>query len=212
MLMLKLIRNESLEFARFSKRNKNEILVISLATLFLILSRYHGTEHKWLRYLLYYFAFPVLSIIFILRKNPLDFGLRFGNVKLWGIHVAIACLVSLVLVYLSSNFSIVNEYYSPKKSSLGYYIATQIAVLFSLEFFYRGFLIFGLKEKFKEGAILVQMVPFAILHIGKPEIEAIGCIVSGIYFGYLVYRSNSCWPVFLIHIFVNVANKIINEV
>jgi membrane protease YdiL (CAAX protease family) len=209
--MLMSIRNESLELARFAMRNKNEILVISLATLFLILSRYHAIEDKWLRYLLYYFTLPVLSIILILRKNPLDFGLRLGNSKLWSIHVATACLVSLVLVYLSSHVSMVNEYYSPKKSSLGYYIATQAAILFSLEFFYRGFLIFGLRDKFKEGAILVQMVPFAILHIGKPEIEAIGCIVSGIYFGYLVYRSNSCWPAFLIHIFVNVANKIINE-
>jgi membrane protease YdiL (CAAX protease family) len=204
------IRNESLEFARFVKRNKNEILVVSLATLILILSRYHPVDDAWIRYLLYYLALPVLAIVVFLRKNPLDFGLRLGNYRLWGLHVVIACLVSLVLVYFSSHITSVKEYYSPTKTSLPYYVATKLVVLFSLEFFYRGFLIFGLKEKFKEGAILVQMVPYAILHIGKPEIEAIGCIASGIYFGYLVYRSNSCWPAFLIHVFVNVANKLIN--
>ena len=28
------------------------------------------------------------------------------------------------------------------------------------------------------------MIPFALLHIGKPEAETISCLVSGIYFGY----------------------------
>ena len=82
-------------------------------------------------------------------------------------------------------------------------------LLFSMEFLYRGFLMFGLRERYGEGAILIQMLPFVLLHIGKPEVETIGCILSGTWFGYVAYRSKSVWPAFLIHFFANVANKII---
>jgi hypothetical protein len=201
---------EILEFAGFLRRNKNEIAVVALGTLFLVLARYHHFEPRWLRYLVFYLSLPAISIALVLKKNPLDFGLKFGNVKLWRWHVAIACGVTLILVYTGSKISVVNDYYSPSKTGFLSYAARWALILFSLEFFYRGFLVFGLREKLGEGAIFVQMVPFTLLHIGKPEVETVGCIVTGIYFGYLAYRSNSCWPVFLIHLFANLTNKFIN--
>ena len=72
-------------------------------------------------------------------------------------------------------------------------------------------MLFGLKRDFGEGAILVQMIPFALLHAGKPEVETIGCILTGLYFGYVAYRTNSIWPVFVIHLFANVANRIVHS-
>ena len=75
------------------------------------------------------------------------------------------------------------------------------------EFIFRGFLLFGLKDKFGEGAILLQMIPFTIFHFGKPEIETISCIITGIYFGYVAYRGKSFWPAYIIHLFLNLCNK-----
>jgi membrane protease YdiL (CAAX protease family) len=69
---------------------------------------------------------------------------------------------------------------------------------------FRGFLLFGLKEKFKEGSVLLQMIPFALLHLGKPELETISTIITGILFGYVAYRGKSYWPAFIIHLFINV--------
>jgi membrane protease YdiL (CAAX protease family) len=69
---------------------------------------------------------------------------------------------------------------------------------------YRGFLLFGLKEKFKEGSILLQMIPFALLHLAKPELETLSTLVTGILFGYVAYRGKSFWPAFIIHLFINV--------
>jgi membrane protease YdiL (CAAX protease family) len=69
---------------------------------------------------------------------------------------------------------------------------------------FRGFLLFGLKEKFKEGSILIQMIPFVLLHIGKPELETISCLFTGILFGYMAYRGKSFWPAFTIHLFINI--------
>lgn len=210
--MIELAKKELSALWGFVSKNRNEIRIISLATLFLILARYHRFEPNWLNYLFYYLSLPVLSIVFILRKNPLDYGLRLGNVKLWAFHAAIACMVSLVLVVLSTRFSSFGEFYTDKEMGFWHLLATRSALLLSLEFFYRGFLLFGLKKKFGGGAVIVQMIPYAILHIGKPEIEAVGCIVSGIYFGYVVYRTNSIWPAFLIHLFVNVANAVVREI
>jgi membrane protease YdiL (CAAX protease family) len=208
--MFFLLKKELLAIFDFARRNRNEIRVLFLVTLFLILARYHSLEPKWLSYLLYYLTLPIVSIVIVLRKNPLDFGLRFGNIRVWGIHVAIACSVSLILVLVSSRVTTVNNYYTVRDLDILPYVLKTAVLLFALEFLYRGFILFGLKEKFGEGAILIQMIPFALLHIGKPEIETIGCIVSGTYFGYLAYRSGSCLPVFIIHLFANVANKMIN--
>ena len=45
-------------------------------------------------------------------------------------------------------------------------------------------------------------------HDGKPEIEMISTIIMGIYFGYVAYRSNSCWPAVLIHIYINITARV----
>jgi membrane protease YdiL (CAAX protease family) len=75
------------------------------------------------------------------------------------------------------------------------------------EFFYRGFMTIGLKDSLKEGAILVQMVPFTILHLGKPMAESIACIPSGLIWGYICYKSDSFWPAVIMHMAVNVLLK-----
>ena len=75
------------------------------------------------------------------------------------------------------------------------------------EIFYRGFMTLGLKESLKEGAILVQMVPFTLLHLGKPMTESIACIPSGLIWGYIAYKGESFWPAFFMHVAVNVVLK-----
>jgi len=63
--------------------------------------------------------------------------------------------------------------------------------------------LFGLKNKLKEASILVQMAPFVLLHLGKPGIETISCIITGTWLGYVAYRGKSFWPAFIIHVFIN---------
>jgi membrane protease YdiL (CAAX protease family) len=76
--------------------------------------------------------------------------------------------------------------------------------LFAIEYMFRGVLLFGLQEKFKEGSILIQMIPFVLVHIGKPEIETVNCLFTGILLGCMAYKSKSFWPAFLIHLFINI--------
>jgi membrane protease YdiL (CAAX protease family) len=71
------------------------------------------------------------------------------------------------------------------------YEAGMLIYLFSWEFFWRGYMLFGLKEKFGYYAVLIQMIPFVILHNGKPFAETFGAIAGGIALGILALRTNS---------------------
>lgn len=197
------IITEIKEIFYFAKRNYGEIVTVSFAVLFLILNEYHQVWNRWFSSLLFYAVLPIIIITVLLRRNPLDFGLRLGKPKLWVIHVILTCLISIPVLYFSSlNASLQNYYTIDNFNPFIYFLETS-AYLFAWEFIFRGFLLFGLKDKFREVSILLQMVPFALLHVGKPEIETLSTIVTGIYLGYVVYRGNCYWPAFIIHLFIN---------
>jgi membrane protease YdiL (CAAX protease family) len=199
----KLFKKELQELAYFFKRNYREIVVIGLATLYLTLAGYHPIGPSWVSSLIYFAVLPILTIV-ILQINPLDFGLRLGNYKVWGFYVIATLIVALPILYIASRSSALAHYYTlPKFDVVKYSLETTVYLL-AWEFIFRGFLLFGLKEKFKEGTILVQMVPFVLVHFGKPELETISTILTGIYFGYVAYRGNSYWPAFIIHLFINI--------
>ena len=49
----------------------------------------------------------------------------------------------------------------------------------SLEFFFRGFLLQGLRRALGANAIFVMIVPYCMIHYGKPMAETLGAIVAG---------------------------------
>jgi membrane protease YdiL (CAAX protease family) len=71
--------------------------------------------------------------------------------------------------------------------------------LLGWEFFFRGFMLFGLERKFGRMAVLVQAIPFAIVHFKKPQLEAYGAIFGGIFLGLIGLRARSFLPCFLLH-------------
>jgi hypothetical protein len=206
------VKNELVELGSFFKRNYYEILVIGLAILFLALDKYFPISREWASALVYFGILPLLTIVILLWKNPLDFGLRPGNYKLWGLHVIVFFVVATPILILSSRFSSLSAYYTIDEFSLLKYTWEIIIYMLAWEFIFRGFILFGLKEKFGEFSILVQMIPFALLHFGKPEIETISTILVGIYFGYVCYRGNSYWPAVLMHLYINIGFRIIVNV
>lgn len=189
---------------QFLKRNSSEAIIIVSATLFITLDQYHPIQNEWLSAFLYYAVFPILVILIIMRKNPLDFGLRLGSPRIWGFYVFIICLASAAILYASSFNPSLQNYYRMDEFEFISYLLSSCISLSASEFVYRGFLLFGLKEKFKEGSILLQMIPFVLLHLGKPELETVSTLFTGIVFGYVAYRGKSYWPAFIIHLFINV--------
>lgn len=68
------------------------------------------------------------------------------------------------------------------------------------EFIWRGFMLFGLEKKFGYYAVLIQMIPFVILHNGKPFLETLGAIPGGIALGLLALRTRSIYYCVAVHI------------
>ena len=185
-----------------------EIVVIGFATLFIVLHSHHKIENFWISSLVYFGVLPILTIVIFLRKNPLDFGLRIGDYKVWIPYVIIFLVIAVPVLYFTSDMSSVQGYYRSHRGFDFLTYALQMAVyMLGWEFLFRGFMLFGLKDKFREGSIIVQMIPFVLLHIGKPEIETISTIFTGLLWGYICYRGKSFWPAYIMHVVVNLSNK-----
>ncbi len=197
-------KEELAAFWHFIQSYGREIVVVAFSTLFIILEAYYPIQNNTLSSFLYYGLFPILVIVIFLRKNPLDFGLRWGSPRIWLPWVGIICLIAGLILYASSFSTSLQQYYLNPEFNFVVYFFTSCVTLSSQEFMYRGFILFGLKDKFKEGAILVQMLPFVFVHLTKPDLETISTIITGIIFGWVAYRGKSFWPAFLIHLFINV--------
>jgi membrane protease YdiL (CAAX protease family) len=70
----------------------------------------------------------------------------------------------------------------------------------SWEFLFRGWMLNGLLGRFgRAGAVLIPTVPFVLMHLGKPELEAFGSILAGIALGVMALRTRSFWYGALVH-------------
>jgi len=70
---------------------------------------------------------------------------------------------------------------------------------FAWEFLFRGYMLFDLEKSMGKSAIFVQAIPFVLLHLSKPVLETLACILGGLILGYVAYRTRSFLPCFIIH-------------
>jgi membrane protease YdiL (CAAX protease family) len=70
----------------------------------------------------------------------------------------------------------------------------------SLEFFFRGFILQGLRRALGGNAIFVMLVPYCMIHFGKPLPETLGAIMAGLILGTLAMRTRSIWGGVAIHV------------
>lgn len=89
------------------------------------------------------------------------------------------------------------------QTSLGLFLAYEAAYFLyfvAWEFLFRGWMLNGLLAPWgRAAAVLVQVAPFAVMHLGKAELEALGSIVAGVALGLLALRTRSFWYGALIH-------------
>jgi membrane protease YdiL (CAAX protease family) len=76
------------------------------------------------------------------------------------------------------------------------------AQFLSLEFFFRGFVLQGLRRALGANAIFVMLVPYCMIHFGKPLPETLGAIGAGLILGTLAMRTRSIWGGVVIHVCV----------
>ena len=188
---------------RFLEENYKVILILGVSTLSLTLQWYRPIRAlPAFSYIFYYMLLPVFVTYFLLKDSPLQYGFTLGDYNIWLPYVGITIFITIPILLLASRFSQVYRYYG-KGFSYYEFCALTLPTLLAWEYLLRGFLLFGLKERFGEASIIIQMVPFVLLHLGKPEIETLSCIITGLWFGWVAYRGKSFWPAFIIHVFIN---------
>jgi membrane protease YdiL (CAAX protease family) len=79
----------------------------------------------------------------------------------------------------------------------------------SLEFFFRGFVLHGLRRELGANALFVMLVPYCMIHYGKPLPETLGAIGAGLILGTLAMRTRSIWGGVVIHVGVAVAMDVL---
>ncbi|MBU1095414.1 MAG: CPBP family intramembrane metalloprotease [Bacteroidetes bacterium] len=151
---------------------------------------------------------PLLIIKFFFKEKIRDYGIQFGASSIGLKYCLLFIIPMIVIIWFVSGSENITNYYPTLKSAVyswQLFIAFQSSLLIYMiawEFFWRGFLFFGLEEKFGIYAILIQMIPFVLLHQGKPFIESVGAVFGGIALGYLAYRTRSIWYGIIIHFVV----------
>ena len=153
-----------------------------------------------------YAVIPAMLIRFAWRERVRDFGLgTAGFARHAGLYaaaylVALACIA--LVAFTDTRFTAYYPMYRLAARSWADLLAWEalyIAQFFALEFFFRGFWLNALRPSLGSQAIFVMVVPYAMIHIGKPLPEAFAAIVAGIFLGTLAMKTRSIWGGFLIH-------------
>lgn len=193
-------------FSDYLIRSRAVLVVISVATVCMVMvasRRLHIFSELYQNALLWHLAVPfaVVALLYGVKSALAVFSWQ--GCRRWFWPCIAYLLVALPLVTLGGNNVNLESYYRQAALHWPQYLATTALYMLAWEYFFRGFLIQVTRETLGEGAILVQMVPFTLLHLGKPDIEVISCILSGVVWGYICYHARSFWPAFLMHMGVN---------
>jgi membrane protease YdiL (CAAX protease family) len=149
---------------------------------------------------LYYLLIPLLIILVGFGESPRAYGLTLGDWR-QGLKltlVIVAC--ALPLVAFAARTQAMQAYYAGDQGQWQELVPPIAVSLIGWEFLFRGFLLFSLVALMGPTAIIVQAVPFALAHLGKPEIETITTIVGGSLFGWVAWRTRSFLYPYLIHL------------
>jgi membrane protease YdiL (CAAX protease family) len=158
--------------------------------------------------LLAYVGVPLAVVRFLFRERPRDYGLKLGGALAdFPVYVLFMALAgpAIVLASAGSHFQQTYPFYHPAAGegawpNLVRWELLYTAQFFGVEFFFRGFLVHGLKHRFGPYAIFVMVVPYCMLLFGKPLPEALVSILGGVALGFMSLRTRSIWLGTALHV------------
>lgn len=219
----------------YDRKDLNVYIILLSAPLLLTIYWYYGSAAQFLKYFpewatsangefyahaaqffsffLLMFVMPVFFIRFRMKQPLSDFGFGLGDFK-FGTAFTVIAVIGLVipLIYMASGMPDIQQEYPLAKILherydliLWYEIAYVLFYYVAWEFYFRGFLLFGLKDKFGAmSTVLIQTISSCLIHLGKPDGEILGSILIGVIFGALALRTRSFWYVFILHAAIGV--------
>jgi len=202
---------------------KPTVILLS-ATILLAAHRHFGTTAFWDRHapftdglsdplFMFVSAFVLMGLIpyaiirWGFREKARDYGLQIGDwklgLRLTALTLPPICILMLLPAIWNPEIRLVYPMAPDLVGSASGFALLEIprTLLFytAWEFFFRGFLLFGLRPILGDWlAICVQVIPSTLWHIGLPSGELFAAIAGGILFGIMAIRTRSIvWPMLL---------------
>jgi uncharacterized protein len=204
------------------KRKRSETTIVALTGIVITwaLFRFNQNANSYYYYLIGnligLFFVPILIITLLFRDEPRDYGFGYSDSgRAWWI-VAILFAVTLPALLILSHRHGYQSYYPffrhfndmpgtlAEASKWRVFLFAEAAFglyLLCWEFFFRGYLLFGLMSSFGWWAVILQAIPFGIMHFGKPEF--VMSFFGGIILGAVAARARSILPAFVLHFAVS---------
>lgn len=172
-------------------------------------------DPKWLRLMFWagitisaFLLIPLAYIRWGLKQHQHNFGWQLRATRQDLLLYAACFIFMLPLVILMSSspmFLAKYPFYQPKPQNsgwIGYFILWELIYLvqfIAVEFFFRGFILHGIKKQLGAYSIWVAMIPYCMIHFAKPLPETLGAIVAGLVLGTFSLKNNSIWLGVLLH-------------
>jgi membrane protease YdiL (CAAX protease family) len=213
----------------FRGDNLRPTLILLWAPLVLTTWKYYGSKSFYLQHLasrvtiagnaaltaeLYtyasaFFLLGVLSLVaikYVFKQSFRDYGLALGDLRFSLLALLVLVPVMVAVTYPSAKDpQFLAEYPLYKgagasAAAFAWHAAAGLFFYIGWEIFFRGFMQFGLREKFGDWyAVLVQTALSCIVHIGKPDGEIYGSILGALVWGLVAFRSRSLLVPVLTH-------------
>nr|MBK7063884.1 CPBP family intramembrane metalloprotease [Deltaproteobacteria bacterium] len=158
-----------------------------------------------------YLVVPAIILLFWRRERFRDYGLRLrgflSHAWIYALFFGIV-LVAVVIVSQTGEFANYYPFYRLANRSWKDFFLWEVLYatqFFTLEFFFRGFLVSAGREAMGSSVIVAMVVPYCMIHFGKPWAEALAAILAGVVLGTLALKTRSIWSGFLIHVTVAVS-------
>ena len=205
----------------FSGDERKTTIILLLTPFLLTVFRYYGTKAFYLEHVasvlplasdpqlggaLYAFfgAFLLLGVVpflivrYVFREKLSSYGVQLGDGKFGWKAVLILAPIFILSTLPSSRMSSflaeypINGHAGASTGMFVLHLSTYFFYYIGWEFFFRGFMQFGLRSKFGDwNAILIQVIASCLVHIGKPDGEIFTSILGGIVWGIIAFRTRS---------------------
>jgi membrane protease YdiL (CAAX protease family) len=158
---------------------------------------------RWLIYwavgnFVLYVIIPGAIVKLAFRQKLADYGFKLkGAFADWWVYpLFLAIMLPLVfIVSRNQHFQHTYPFYDVGTDPLWPWFwvweAFYALQFLGLEFFFRGFMVHGLRHRFGAYSIPVMMVPYCMIHFQKPMPETFGAIIAGFVLGFMSLRTRS---------------------
>lgn len=172
----------------------------------------HPFVHLWIDtwwtfwHFVAFILIPFLVVKFWIKDALTHYGWGWGEVHK---HIPeYLLLVTPIMIFaiiasFGDDFSKFYPFYKQASRSWFDLLAWELLYILqfiAVEFFFRGFILNGLRVPFGSMAIAIMCVPYLMLHFPKLWPEAFGAILFGFFLGLLALRSRSIWGGVFVHV------------